>query len=134
MREHAKTHQDPKTRQIVCEKQGCDFKCFGKDTLQRHHRYVHDDKAEPCFKCSKCNERFKVFSSLKKHQMTVCDAPNRPHACEFCHAKFKLKQALALHYHDIHHLSKVVAREKVYPGKCSNTEYTYPDYMQPATS
>ena len=113
---HSKIHRDPDVRKVHCEEQGCDFSCFMKNTLRRHHRDVHDDKAEPRFKCSKCNEGFKVFSSFKKHQMTVCDAPNRPHACEFCHAKFKLKQSLMLHYHDIHHTSKVVAREKVYPG------------------
>ena len=48
--------------------------------------------------------------------MTVCDAPNRPHLCEYCDSRYKRKQALVLHYVQSHHLSSEVAREKAYPN------------------
>ena len=111
-----KIHQDPGHRTLHCKEEGCDFTCVTRKTLRRHYSQLHDDTAECRFKCSKCEEGFKLHSSLKKHEMTVCDSSNRPHHCDLCHGRFKLKQALTLHYHQAHKLTAEEARLKVYPG------------------
>ena len=110
------THQDPKIRTLRCKEEDCDFTCFTKMTLERHFTQSHDETAESRFWCEKCQEGFKLSSLLKEHEMTVCDASNRPFQCDLCPRRFKLKQALVLHYHQAHKLSAVDARVKVYPG------------------
>ena len=113
MKQHLKSHQEPVYR---CQEKDCNYSSNNKTGFDAHFRKKHDETGEPRFKCLKCNEEFKFFKAFKEHQMIVCDAPNRPHACEFCRRRFKLKQGLCLHYHEHHHLSVEVARQKVYPG------------------
>jgi hypothetical protein len=102
-------------RLIKCPEKDCLYSCLYKASLQRHHLDVHDETAAPRHKCPKCSEAFRTYVALKKHEMTICDASSRPHVCETCGLRFKLKQGLVLHYNEVHKMSAEEARLKVYP-------------------
>ena len=63
--------------------------------MKKHVEYVHEGKRKQ-FKCSCCDEIFKVNDQLIKHIAFVHEG-KKPYECKICHARFSFKSLLAKH-------------------------------------
>ena len=111
-----KTHLPKESRQIHCIEPNCNYTALCDSSLKKHKLAMHTNANNLSFTCPRCLQGFALKGGLKEHSAFCCDPAERPHQCTNCGKRFKLKQHLEIHYHDIHNMSTDEARALVYPG------------------